>query len=144
MFINVCNRSLIQFKPSINRFINVHSNFDKQKSGLHLKIDALNDLEKYIIEDRDPQFLPPNVYLVDNDAFLITSVNELYSAQIKLNQSLSINKEVNPNIIEIRQSLKQLKQNQKKAVAKLLTTEQKAKLADLHQKKTSEKPKTGQ
>ena len=86
------------------------SDFDKQKSKLHLKIDALNDLEKYIIEDRDPQFLPPNVYLVDNDAFLITSVNELYSSQIKLNQSLGFSKEVNPNIIEIRQGLKQLKQ----------------------------------
>ena len=87
------------------------SEYDKQKSKLHLKIDALNDLEKYIIEDKDPQFLPPNVYLVDNDNFLITSVNELYSSQIKLNQALSISKEVNPNIIEIRQSLKQLKQN---------------------------------
>ena len=41
-----------------------------------------------------------------------------------------------------KQQLKQLKLEKKKSVAKLLTTEQKAKLADLQQKKTSDKPKT--
>jgi uncharacterized protein involved in exopolysaccharide biosynthesis len=40
------------------------SSYDDQKSKLKLKIDAINDLEKYIIEDKDPQFLPPNVFLV--------------------------------------------------------------------------------
>ena len=41
-----------------------------------------------------------------------------------------------------QQQLKQLKLEKKKSVAKLLTTEQKAKLADLQQKKSSDKPKT--
>ena len=41
-----------------------------------------------------------------------------------------------------KQQLKQLKLEKKKSVAKLLTTEQKAKLADLQQKKSSDKPKT--
>jgi hypothetical protein len=38
--------------------------YDGQKTGLNLKLHAINDLEKYIIEDKDPEFLPPSVYLV--------------------------------------------------------------------------------
>jgi hypothetical protein len=41
-----------------------------KKLNLNLKIEAINDLEKYIIEDKDPEFLPPNVYLVDDDDFM--------------------------------------------------------------------------
>ena len=85
--------------------------FDGQKSQLNLKISAINDLEKYIIEDKDPQFLPPNVYLVDDDVFLRSSVTDLYNTQIDLNLILSSSKEINPNIITLRQKIKSLKQN---------------------------------
>ncbi len=87
------------------------SKYDGQKSGLGLKIDALTDLEKYIIEDKDPQFLPPNVFLVDNDNFLQSSVTELYNSQIQLSNLLGSSKDDNPHVIEIRQKIKKLKQN---------------------------------
>jgi tyrosine-protein kinase Etk/Wzc len=85
--------------------------YEGQKNNLNLKVKALNDLEKYIIEDKDPEFLPPNVFLVDDDRFLIQSVNELYSMQLKLNEQLGFSKEVNPHIIEIRDGIKKLKQS---------------------------------
>lgn len=43
-------------------FFNKLAKYDGEKSSLKLKIDAINDLEKYIIEDKDPEFLPPNVF----------------------------------------------------------------------------------
>jgi len=92
-------------------FLNKLSEFDAQKSKLKLKIGAINDLEKYIIEDKDPQFLPPNVFIVDSDPFLVSSVGELYSSQIKLNQAFGFLKESNPNVTEIKQNIKRLKQN---------------------------------
>lgn len=85
--------------------------FDAQKSKLNLKIDAINDLEKYIIEDKDPQFLPPSVYLVDDDAFLKSSVSELYNTQISLSQLLILATDNNPAINDIRLKIKRLKQN---------------------------------
>jgi uncharacterized protein involved in exopolysaccharide biosynthesis len=85
--------------------------FDGQKTSLNLKIDAINDLEKYIIEDKDPEFLPPNAYLADDDAFMNNSVNELYKLQIGINEQLSFSKEINPRIIEDREKVKRLKQN---------------------------------
>ncbi len=66
----------------------------------------------------------------------IKQKNKEQEAVIKSNTALSEG--------DKKQQLKQIKVNQKKSVAKLLTTEQKAKLADLQQKKTSDKPKTGQ
>ncbi len=104
-------KSILDMDFEKNDLLQKLSAFDNKKSQLNLKIDAINDLEKYIIEDKDPQFLPPNVYLVDDDAFLTKSVNELYGTQISLNVLLKSSKEDNPNIIETKQSLKALKQN---------------------------------
>jgi tyrosine-protein kinase Etk/Wzc len=85
--------------------------YEGEKTELNLKLDAIDDLEKYIIEDRDPNFLPPNVYLVDDDKFMSSSVVELYSMQLNLNEQLGFSKEINPHIIEIREGIKKLKQN---------------------------------
>jgi tyrosine-protein kinase Etk/Wzc len=87
------------------------STYDQQQSKLKLKIGAINDLEKYIIEDKDPEFLPPNVFLVDDDKFMISSTQELYALQLQVNNQLSFSKEINPNIIELKEKIKKLKQS---------------------------------
>ena len=85
--------------------------YDGDKASLNLKLQAINDLEKYIIEDKDPEFLPPSVYLVSSDAFMTKSVNELYELQISINEQLSFSKEINPHVMEDREKVKKLKQN---------------------------------
>lgn len=85
--------------------------YDEEKNKLGLKVEALNDLEKYVIEDKDPQFLPPSVFLVDADPFLSNSISELYKMQIALNNLYNSTKENNPNIADLKQNIKKLKQN---------------------------------
>ncbi|MFL5753817.1 MAG: GumC family protein [Bacteroidia bacterium] len=87
------------------------STYDAQKSQLNLQIQALDDLEKYIIEDRDPQFLPPSVYLNRNDEFLVKEASQLYQLQILHNQKSNVATEKNFNIIEIENTIKKTKQN---------------------------------
>ncbi|MEW6470009.1 MAG: polysaccharide biosynthesis tyrosine autokinase [Bacteroidota bacterium] len=65
------------------------SDYDAKKTDFKLQIGALDDLEKYIIEDRDPQFLPPSVYITSGDGFLIKSTSELYNLQISRNDALT-------------------------------------------------------
>ncbi|MBL7885080.1 MAG: hypothetical protein JNL69_13485, partial [Bacteroidia bacterium] len=65
------------------------SDYDAQRSKLNLQLGALNSLESYIIEGKDPQFLPPSVYVVSDDVFLKQSVSELYALQIKVNERLN-------------------------------------------------------
>jgi len=52
-------KSIINLDWQQTDFLGKISTYDGQKSLLQLQVNALNDLEKYIIEDKDPQFLPP-------------------------------------------------------------------------------------
>jgi capsular exopolysaccharide synthesis family protein len=92
-------------------FFKKMSFYDGQKTSLNLRIEAMNDLEKYIIEDKDPTFLPPNAYIISDDNFLVKSVDELYNGQIAINEQLNFAKEINPKIIDEREKIKKLKQN---------------------------------
>lgn len=85
--------------------------YDNQRSNLKLQLEALNDLENYIIEDKDPQFLPPSVYISEKNGFMTQVVNELYTKQIELNRMYSIAKESNPAVSDFKTSIKKLKQD---------------------------------
>lgn len=92
-------------------FLNKISTYDGQKSQLQLQITALEDLEKYIVEDKDPQFLPPNVFIFEKTGFLTTAVNDLYSKQIELNRVYNLAKETNPIVADLKTSIKKTKQD---------------------------------
>jgi hypothetical protein len=47
-------------------------------------------LEEYIIEDKDPQFLPPSVFVVKEIHILLGQQANLYQKQIDLNEKLSV------------------------------------------------------
>lgn len=104
------------------------SGYDGQRTSISLQIAALNDLETYIIEDKDPQFLPPNVFLVEeNQGFLRSSVTQLYNMQLEMNRIYNSAKESYPGIGDLKQNIKKLKQdllvyinNTKKAMAKIM------------------------
>lgn len=87
------------------------SQYDDIKSKLNLQIASLNSLESYIIEDKDPQFLPPAVYIVNNDAFLTQSTTELYDLQIKMNENLNKVTSTNYAIKESQQKVEKMKKN---------------------------------
>lgn len=103
------------------------STLDRQRNTYNFEIEALNDLEKYIIEDKDPQFLPPNVFVIEREGFMKTAVNELYTKQIELNQTYSKAKENYPGITDLKQAINKLKQdlliyinNARKATQKMI------------------------
>lgn len=92
-------------------YLNKLTEFENQKNELKMQIESLNDLEKYIIEDKDPQFLPPNVFIMEKQGFLPSAVSELYQLQIKLNDQYGSNTENNPNIMNLKQNIRRLKQD---------------------------------
>ncbi|GIV29497.1 MAG: sugar transporter [Bacteroidia bacterium] len=87
------------------------TDYESQKNQLKMQIESLNDLEKYIIEDKDPQFLPPNVFILEKQGFLPSAVTELYQLQIKLNDQYGSNTENNPNVSNLKQNIRRLKQD---------------------------------
>jgi tyrosine-protein kinase Etk/Wzc len=104
-------KSIINLEWQQNDFLGKISTYDSQKSQLQLQLRALNDLEKYIIEDKDPQFLPPSVFVVEKAGFMTTAVIDLYNKQIELNKVYGTMKEDNPNIEELKSSIKKTKQD---------------------------------
>lgn len=92
-------------------FLNKIGAYDGQKSQLQLQINALKDLEKYIVEDKDPQFLPPSVMVFEKTGFMAQAVTELYNKQIELNKTYSIAKENNPLIVDLKSTIKKIKQD---------------------------------
>ncbi len=92
-------------------FLKKISAYDASLSQLKLQLASLNDLEKYIIEDKDPQFLPPNIYISEKAGFMYSATYELYNKQIELNKMYGVAKENNPVIIDLKSSIKKIKQD---------------------------------
>lgn len=80
------DKHIIDLQREGAEYFSQYIGFDNQGKSLELQLEALDDLEHYIIEDKDPQFLPPSLYLISDNDFLAKSVSELYSLQLQLNE----------------------------------------------------------
>ncbi|MBN8704123.1 MAG: polysaccharide biosynthesis tyrosine autokinase [Bacteroidetes bacterium] len=105
------NKAILDLTKEEQDYFTKISSFDTRKSEIKLQLEAMSDLEKYIIEDKDPAFLPPSAYLVNGDHFLTESVAKLYSFQIQKNSVLSGSTEKSFPIQELDQNISKLKAN---------------------------------
>lgn len=104
-------KSIINLDWQQGDFLSKIGALDAQKSQAQLQLSSLNDLEKYIIEDKDPQFLPPSVFVIEKVGFMSQAVNDLYTKQIELNKLYNLAKENNPVIMDLKSSIKKTKQD---------------------------------
>lgn len=104
-------KAIVNLEWEQSDFLQKIGGYDGQKSQLQLELQALGDLEKYIIEDKDPQFLPPSVFVSEKGGFMSQAVNDLYSKQIELNKVYNIAKENNPVISDLKNSIRKTKQD---------------------------------
>jgi capsular exopolysaccharide synthesis family protein len=105
------DKAILSIDREENDYFGKLSDFDRQKSGLVLQIGALDALEKYIIEGKDPELLPPSAYINSNDDFLQKGVSTLYSLQLERNAALNTAKEGNAAIKQVDQKIELLKKN---------------------------------
>ena len=105
------SKSIINLEWQQQDFLSKISTYDGQRSELQLQLGALQDLEKYIVEDRDPQFLPPSVFVFEKAGFLNTATQELFNKQIELNKASSTARETNPIVSSLKESIKRTKQD---------------------------------
>ncbi len=86
------SKSILDLDEQEKDYFTKLSAYDGQSTELNLKLGTIDALEKYIVENKDPVLLPPSVYVLNDDAFLTKSVNELYTMQIsRINQMYSTN-----------------------------------------------------
>ncbi|MCE3260864.1 MAG: capsular exopolysaccharide family protein Wzc [Bacteroidetes bacterium] len=104
-------KSIIDLDWERGDFLNKISSYDMQKSQLQLQLSALDDLEKYIVEDKDPQFLPPSVFVTEKNGFMAQAATDLYTKQIELNKMYNVAKDNNPLINDLKTNIKKTKQD---------------------------------
>lgn len=104
-------KSIINLDWQQTDFLGKISAYDGQKSQMQLQVSALNDLEKYIVEDKDPQFLPPSVFVSEKSGFMTEAVQDLYTKQIELNKMYNLAKETNPMVSDLKSNIKKTKQD---------------------------------
>ena len=102
-------KSILDLDWQQNDYMTKIGAFDSEKSKLEFNLSTLDDLEKYIIEDKDPQFLPPGVFVSEKSGFMSTAVIELYSKQLELNRLYGMAKEDNPVVTELKANIKKTK-----------------------------------
>lgn len=104
-------KSIINLGWEEQDFLSKIGEYDKERSNVQMELKSLNDLEKYIIEDKDPQFLPPTVFVTEREGFMSKAVSDLYTKQIELNKLYNSATDVNPSIQDNISTIKKIKQD---------------------------------
>lgn len=104
-------KSIVNLGWEEQDFLGKIGQYDKERSQVQMELKSLDDLEKYIIEDKDPQFLPPTVFVTEKEGFMNKAVTDLYTKQIELNKLYNMATEVNPVIQDHINNIKKIKQD---------------------------------
>ena len=78
---------------------------------LELMEASFNSIEKYIIEDKDPELVPPTIFLPANDPSFSKNVSDLYNLQMERNKAKFSGTSSQPGIISIEKVLNEKKLN---------------------------------
>jgi capsular exopolysaccharide synthesis family protein len=108
------NKSILDLPKQEGMYFEQLIGFDSKKRGLELWIQSLDALEKYILTvdaSKDDKLLPPSFYIGDDDEYLKTTINELYSMQMSRNKILYGATKENKGIENLDQTMELLKRN---------------------------------
>lgn len=88
-----------------NRYFGELVRFDNERRRYQLQIESLNALEEYLTTNTDEKLLPPSIYILEDDGFLKTTLNELYTMQMERNRLLFDAKEENKAIEKLDETI---------------------------------------
>jgi capsular exopolysaccharide synthesis family protein len=103
------SKSIVNLSWEENTYLARITDLDKEISNINIQIKALQDLENYVKENKDPQFLPPSSFLFEEGGYLDRAISELYTKQLELNKILQVAKYPNPTLIETQNYINNIK-----------------------------------
>ncbi len=104
------NKHILDLDREGQEYFSQYSKYDEQKANIELELGALQDLERYIIQGKDSTFLPPSVYM-SNDDFLRQGATQLYGYQLTINGALNSMTPHNESIGDVKMRIRDLKEN---------------------------------
>ena len=78
---------------------------------LDLMEASFNSIEIYIVEDKDPELVPPTIFLPANDQSFAKNVSDLYILQMQRNKAKLSGTKLSPGIIALEKELTDKKLN---------------------------------
>lgn len=106
------SKAILDLNREQNDYFNKMTAFENEKVQHELDVKLLNDLEKYVMEEKDPQFLPPATFVSGtNDAFLSREATRLYTLQTQLNEARNFGTDENYSIKNLNEQVKKTKQD---------------------------------
>lgn len=97
-------------KEEENYFAQLVAN-QTELNKLDLMEASFNSIEKYIIEDKDPELVPPTIFLPASDQSLAKNVTDLYNLQMERNKAKFSGTASSYNIVAIENELSDKKLN---------------------------------
>src|ERR1700739_701918 len=101
-------KNILDFDKEGSEYYTKYEASAAEKVKILAQISSLNDLEQYIIEGKDPEFMPPSIYLEGEDNYISQLTSKLYSTQIKVMEALSTNTEQSQNITDAKKEIKRI------------------------------------
>ena len=105
------DRDIINLGKEEDQFFAQYVDMESKKQIYNLKIKSFTALENYINNSKDAKFIPPTYYVLNDEGFLQTSMDELYSMQITRNNALVNVKEPNPSITQLNVNIERMKKD---------------------------------
>jgi capsular exopolysaccharide synthesis family protein len=95
-------------KEEENYFAQLVAN-QAELNKLDLMEASFNSIEKYIIEDKDPELIPPTIFLPASDQSFSKNVSDLYNLQMERNKAKFSGTATSPSIIILEKVLTEKK-----------------------------------
>lgn len=103
--------SVIDLDRQSDQYFDKYSGFEGRQKALELQLKSLDDLEHYIIEDKDPTFLPPSAYILENDQFQVSTLDDLYQKRQRLSAELLVGTSQNYAVKNLRNQIDSTKRD---------------------------------
>jgi capsular exopolysaccharide synthesis family protein len=107
-------KAILNLSREENEYFDKLLSFDSQKRKLELQLQSIKALEEYIINASnalDSRLLPPSVFMLENDDFLKRSINELYTQQFQINNSMFDATGISPSIAQNNEKIEYLRRD---------------------------------
>ncbi|MCI5055014.1 MAG: polysaccharide biosynthesis tyrosine autokinase, partial [Flavobacteriales bacterium] len=74
-------RAILDIKREETEYYRKYISLEENKQKLRLRLSSVDELNEYILSNKDEAFLPPSFYILKDNEFLQSSINKLYEAQ---------------------------------------------------------------
>lgn len=105
------DNSILQLSMEENEYFLKFVDYTKLNRELEHERSSIVSLQEYILKSNDEHILPPSFYILDNDVYLKTTIQDIYSLQLELNTKSNSQTQINPNIERAKSQLANLKKD---------------------------------